>query len=141
MIGTGTGARRGRCKSRAATLRDAARGVNRGSAKHMRLITVTWSKSASAFYLPLLSRQRQAIDALVRSLRESEGSPGREFRQIDEYPDYWFAKTPTDVLMVVQRRAADYAVTGFADWQAQVNQALEEAAAAVAEADTIAQAA
>ena len=100
----------------------------------MRLKPVVWSKPASAFYLPLLSSQRQAIDALVRRLRESE-TPGRDFRQIEEHPDYWFAKTTTDVLIVVQRRAADYAVAGFADWQAQFNQALEEAAAAVAEAD------
>jgi hypothetical protein len=106
----------------------------------MRLKTVIWSKSASAFYLPLLSRQRQAIDALVRGLRESDASPGREFRQIEAYPDYWFAKTPTDVLMVVQRRSADYAVTGFADWEAQYNQALEEAAAGLAEADATPQA-
>jgi hypothetical protein len=107
----------------------------------MRLKTVTWSKSASAFYLPLLSRQRQAIDVLVRGLRESEELPGREFRRLEDYPDYWFTKTSTDLLMVVQRRAADYAVTGFADWQAQYNQALEEAAAALAEADAVPQAA
>jgi hypothetical protein len=107
----------------------------------MRLKTVTWSKSASTFYLPLLSRQRQAIDAVVRGLRESEGTPGRAFRQIEDHPDYWFTKTSTDLLMVVQRRDAAYAVTGFADWQAQYNQALEEAAAALAEADAVPQAA
>lgn len=104
----------------------------------MRLKTFFWSPAASAFYLRLLSQQRQAIDALVRGLREAE-APGPTFRQIDDHPDYWFATTPTDVLMVVQRLpsglGADYSVTGFADWQAQVNQALEEAAAALAEAD------
>jgi hypothetical protein len=100
----------------------------------MRLKTILWSKLASPFYLRLLTQQRQAIDALVRELRESE-APGPDFRQIDDHPDYWFAKTPTDVLMVVQRRDDAYAVTGFADWQAQYHQALEAAAAALAEAD------
>lgn len=104
----------------------------------MRLKNIVWSNLASAFYLRLLSQQRQAIDALLRGLREAD-APGPVFRQIEDHPDYWFAKTPTDVLMVVQRRApgerADYAMIGFADWQAQVNQALEEAAAALAEAD------
>jgi hypothetical protein len=104
----------------------------------MRLKHIVWSKPASAFYLRLLSQQRQAIDALVNALRQSE-TPGPAFRQIDDHPDYWFAKTPTDVLMVVQCAApghtADYSVAGFADWQAQLDLALEEAAAALAEAD------
>ncbi len=104
----------------------------------MRLKNIVWSKLASGFYLRLLGQQRQAIDALVGALRESE-VPGPVFRQIDDHPDYWFAKTPTEILVVVQRdppgHSADYAVTGFADWQAQFEQALEEAAAALAGAD------
>jgi hypothetical protein len=104
----------------------------------MRLKNIVWSKLATAFYLPLLGQQRQAIDALLRGLRESE-APGSAFRQIDDHPDYWFATTSTEILMVVQHRApgepAEYAVIGFADWQAQLSQALEEAAAALAESD------
>jgi hypothetical protein len=106
----------------------------------MRLKNIVWSKLAGAFYLRLLSQQRQAIDGLVRVLRESE-TPERAFRAIDEHPDYWFAKTPSDVLMVIQRRAADYVVAGFADWHEQYQQALDEAAAAVAAADIAAEAA
>ncbi|MEJ0068324.1 MAG: hypothetical protein WDO24_05865 [Pseudomonadota bacterium] len=101
----------------------------------MRLKNIVWAKLASAFYLRLLGQQRQAIDALVRVLRES-ATPEPAFRPIDDHPDYWFAKTPSDVLMVIQRRAEDYAVIGFADWHEQYQQALDEAAAALAAADT-----
>ena len=101
----------------------------------MRLKHIGWSAEAGAFYLRLLSGQRQAIDVLVRELRET-AAPGPAFRQLDDYPEYWFAKTPTDVLMVVQRRdTEDYAVKAFADWRQQYDLALEEAAAALAAAD------
>jgi hypothetical protein len=110
----------------------------------MRLKNIVWSPPASAFYLRLLGQQRQAIDALLRGLREAE-APGPAFRQLHDHPAYWFAKTPSDVLMVVQRRPpgdpADYSVAGFADWQAQYSQALDEAAASLAEADVVAKAA
>ncbi len=66
----------------------------------MRLKNIVWSKLASAFYLRLLGQQRQAIDALVRVLREAT-TPEPAFRPIDDHPDYWFAKTPSDVLMGV----------------------------------------
>lgn len=97
----------------------------------MRYKTITWSPSAGAYYLRLLSRQRQAIDGFVRALRES-AEPGPDFRQVDEHPDYWFARTSTDVLMVVRRGEESYVVTGFADWRQQYDLALEEAAAAAA---------
>jgi hypothetical protein len=101
----------------------------------MRLKHIGWSSEAGAFYLRLLSSQRQAIDVLVRELRET-AAPGPAFRQLDDYPEYWFAKTPTDVLMVVQRRTEeDYAVKAFADWRQQYELAIEEAAAALAAAD------
>ena len=101
----------------------------------MRLKHIGWSVEAGAFYLRLLSSQRQAIDVLLRELRELE-APGPAFRQVDEFPEYWFAKTPTDVLMVVQRRTEeDYAVKAFADWRQQYELAIEEAAAALAAAD------
>jgi|SRR5476649_1071487 hypothetical protein len=106
----------------------------------MRLKNLMWSKPASAFYVRLLSQQRQAIDPLVRVLRESE-APEPAFRRIEDHPDYWFAKTPSDVLMVILRRAEDYAVVGFADWHEQYQQALDEAAAALAAADVSAEAA
>ena len=101
----------------------------------MRLKHIGWSSEAGAFYLRLLSSQRQAIDVLVRELRET-AAPGPAFRQLDDYPEYWFAKPPTDVLMVVQRRTEeDYAVKAFADWRQQYELAIEEAAAALAAAD------
>jgi len=105
------------------------------SVDRVRLKGIVWSPVASRFYPPLLTKQREAIDALLRGLREAE-RPGAPFRPIEEHPGYWFAKTGTDVLMVVQQRPDDYALTGFADWQQQVDQALEEAAAALADADT-----
>jgi hypothetical protein len=95
----------------------------------VRLKTIDWSPSAGAYYLRLLSQQRQAIDGFVRALRERD-LPGPDFRQLDEYPDYWFARTPTDVLMVVRRGDHKYVVTGFADWHQQYDLAIEEAAAA-----------
>ena len=101
----------------------------------MQLKHIGWSSEAGAFYLRLLSAQRQAIDALVRELREAD-QPGPAFRQVDEYPEYWFTKTPTDLLMIVQRRETDdYAVKAFADWRQQYDLAIEEAAAALAAAD------
>jgi hypothetical protein len=100
----------------------------------MRLKSIVWSAAASRFYLPLLTQQRHAIDGLLRSLREAD-RPGAPFRAIDEHPGYWFAKTTTDVLVVVQQRPDDYVLTGFADWQRQLDLALEEAAAALADAD------
>jgi hypothetical protein len=100
-----------------------------------RLKNITWSAAARRYYLPLLSQQRQPIDALLRGLREAD-VPGAPFRPIDDHPGYWFAKTTSDVLLVVQQRADDYVVTGFADWQQQLDLALEEAAAALAESDT-----
>jgi hypothetical protein len=102
-----------------------------------RLKNIVWSAAASRFYLPLLTQQRQAIDGLLRFLREA-GEPFAPFRPVDDYPGYWFAKTETDVLLVVQQRADDFVLVGFADWQQQLNQALEEAAAALAESDTAA---
>lgn len=101
----------------------------------MRLRNIAWSPAASRYYLPLLGQQRQPIDALLGALREVE-APGTPFRAIDEHPGYWFAKTASDVLAVIQQRPDDYVVIGFADWQQQVDQALEEAAAALAESDT-----
>lgn len=98
----------------------------------MRLKTINWSPSAGAYYLRLLSAQRRAIDGFVQSLREAE-TPGAGFRQIDEHPDYWFARTPTDVLIVIRRGVEAYSVIGFADWRQQYDLALEEAAAAAAE--------
>jgi hypothetical protein len=101
----------------------------------MRLRTIGWSPAASRFYLPLLSQQRRPIDALLGDLRQAEAPSdvkSAPFRPIEDYPGYWFAKTPTDVLMVVQQRADAYVLAGFADWQAQLDQALEEAAAALA---------
>jgi hypothetical protein len=98
----------------------------------VRLKTINWSPSAGAYYLRLLSQQRKAIDAFVSALRERD-VPGEGFRQLDDYPDYWFARTPTDVLMVVRRNHESYVVVGFADWQQQYELALEEAAAAAAE--------
>ncbi len=101
----------------------------------MRLKNIGWSPSASRFYLPLLSQQRQPIDAILRDLRQAEAPSdvkGVPFRPIEEHPGYWFAKTPSDVLMVIRQRPDDYELAGFADWQAQVDQALEEAAAALA---------
>ena len=104
----------------------------------MRLKTVGWSTDAGAYYLRLLTSQRQAIDALVRELRESE-HPGPAFRQLEDYPGYWFAKTSSDLLMVVERRGEeDYAVKAFRDWRQQLDLAVEEAAAALAEADAAA---
>src|SRR5215475_5579635 len=88
-----------------------------------RLKNIEWSAAASRFYLPLLSQQRQPIDVLLRALREVE-APRAPFRPIEEHPGYWFAKTASDVLLVVQQRPEDYVVTGFADWQAQLDQAL-----------------
>jgi len=108
----------------------------------MRLRNIGWSPAASRFYLPLLSQQRRPIDALLNDLRQAEVPSDVKtapFRPVDDHPGYWFAKTPTDVLLVVQQRPDDYVLTGFADWQAQLNQALEEAAAALA-AETGAQA-
>ncbi|MBI3514518.1 MAG: hypothetical protein HY060_10710 [Proteobacteria bacterium] len=101
----------------------------------MRLKNVGWSTDAGAYYLRLLTNQRRAIDALIRELREA-AVPGPAFRQLDDYPGYWFAKTSTDVLMVVERRGEeDYAVKAFRDWRQQLDLAVEEAAAALAEAD------
>ena len=109
----------------------------------MRLRAIGWSPAASQFYLPLLSQQRRPIDALLSDLRQAEAPSAVKsapFRPIDDHPGYWFAKTPSYVLMVVQQRAEDYVLTGFADWQAQVNQALEEAAAALSAEDVPAEA-
>ncbi len=100
----------------------------------MHLKNIAWSAAASRFYLPLLTQQRQAIDGLLRGLREAD-VPGAPFRAVDGHPGYWFAKTATDVLVVVQQRPDDYAVTGFADWRQQLDLALEEAAAALADAE------
>src|SRR5258706_15942195 len=100
----------------------------------MQLKNITWSSTASAVYLRLLTAQRTGIDGLVRMLREAD-EPGPEFRQVEDHPDYWFTKTPNDLLMVVQRRPENYAVTAFADWRQQYDQALDEAAAALAGAD------
>jgi hypothetical protein len=101
----------------------------------VRLKTINWSPSAGAFYLRLLSQQRQAIDVLVGGLREAE-TPGAAFRQLEDYPDYWFAKTETDVLMVVRRGVETYVVMAFAAWRQQYDLAMEEAAAAaLAEAE------
>ena len=97
----------------------------------MRLKTIDWSPSAGAYYLRLLSQQRQAIDVFVRALRERD-LPGPQFRQLEDYPDYWFGRTATDVLMVVRRGDDKYVVVGFADWRQQYELALEEAAAAAA---------
>ena len=101
----------------------------------MRLKKILWSTAASRSYLPLLTRQRQAIDALLRGLREA-AVPGPPFRAIDEHPGYWFARTETDLIVVVRKRSDDCEVIGFADWQRQFGQALEEAAAALAAADS-----
>jgi hypothetical protein len=106
--------------------------AERRKTKIVRLKTINWSPSAGAYYLRLLSRQRQAIDGFVRALREAD-APGEGFRQIDAYPDYWFARTATDVLMVVRKSVEAYSVIGFADWRQQYDLALEEAAAAAAE--------
>ncbi|HUA52420.1 MAG TPA: hypothetical protein VMB81_09665 [Candidatus Sulfotelmatobacter sp.] len=106
----------------------------------MRLKNIAWSAAASRAYMPLLSQQRQPIDVLLRGLREAD-VPGAPFRPIDEYPGYWFAKTANDVLVVIQQQRDGYVVTGFADWRQQVDQALEEAAAALAGADDTALAA
>ena len=110
------------------------RGVSEAKRRNdetVRLKAINWSPSAGAYYLRLLSQQRRAIDGFVGALREAE-TPGEGFRHVDEYPDYWFARTATDVLIVIRRGVESYSVVGFADWRQQYDLALEEAAAAAA---------
>jgi hypothetical protein len=81
----------------------------------MQLKKVVWAPLAKSFYLRLLGRQRQAIDALIRGLTEAD-MPGADFIQIEDYPDYWFSRTDLDLVLVIQQRGETYEISDVTSW-------------------------